>query len=152
MYTDIHHLFATDTKVNSMRGNNPYGNVGTASWTSTNGSKLGSASDTLGYTGTVFEPIDEFKGDFARGYLYMATRYEDVISGWSTNSDNANAVLDGSADKVYEDWMLAMLKEWHESDPVSQKEIDRNEAAYLFQGNRNPFIDNPGYVELIWGD
>ena len=152
MYTDIHHLFSTDGYVNGKRSNNPFGEVGTVSWTSDNGSLLGSGSDTLGYTSTVFEPIDEFKGDFARAYFYMATRYEDVISTWSAYSDNANAVLDGSADKVYEDWTLTMLKEWHKNDPVSQKEIDRNEAAYLFQGNRNPFIDNSDYVTEIWGD
>lgn len=152
MYTDIHHLFATDGYVNGKRSNYPYGVVGTSTFVSDNGSKLGSASSDLGYTGTVFEPIDEFKGDFARAYFYMATRYEDVISTWEVNSDSAAAVLDSTSDYVYEEWVITMLKSWHEIDPVSQKEIDRNQAAYEFQGNRNPFIDHPEYVSEIWAD
>jgi len=152
MYTDIHHIFATDGYVNGRRSNYPYGEVDTSTFVSDNGSKLGSATSSLGYTGTVFEPIDEFKGDFARAYFYMATRYEDIISTWENNSDNADAVLDGTSDYVYEEWVITMLKEWNENDPVSQKELDRNEAAYEFQGNRNPFIDHPEYINQIWAD
>ena len=152
MYTDIHHLFATDGYVNGQRSNYPYGVVGTSTFVSDNGSKVGSASSDLGYSGTVFEPIDEFKGDFARAYFYMATRYEDIISTWEVNSDSAAAVLDSSSDYVFEEWVITMLKTWSENDPVSQKELDRNEAAYEFQGNRNPFIDHPEYVNEIWAD
>ncbi|MEG3753217.1 endonuclease [Psychromonas arctica] len=152
MYTDIHHIFATDGYVNGQRSSYPFGIVGTTSYVSDNGSKVGSASSDLGYSGTVFEPIDEFKGDFARAYFYMATRYEDIISTWEVNSDNAAAVLDSSSDYVYEEWVITLLKQWNESDPVSQKELDRNEAAYEFQGNRNPFIDHPEYVSEIWAD
>ena len=152
MYTDIHHLFATDGYVNGKRSNYPYGVVGTSTFVSDNGSKVGSASSDLGYSGTVFEPIDEFKGDFARAYFYMATRYEDIISTWEVNSDSAAAVLDSSSDYVFEEWVITMLKTWNENDPVSQKELDRNEAAYEFQGNRNPFIDHPEYVNEIWAD
>ncbi len=146
MYTDIHHLYPTDGKVNGVRANYPFGEVGAATYTSSNGSMLGTAADNLGYSGTVFEPIDEFKGDLARSYFYMATRYEDVISSWSSD------VLDGSSDQVYKTWYLDLMLAWHEADPVSQKEIDRNEAAYAFQGNRNPFVDHPEYVSCIWGD
>lgn len=152
MYSDIFHLVPTDGKVNGQRGNHPYGEVGTASWTSINGSKLGSAEDGLGYSGTVFEPIDEYKGDFARNYFYMATRYEDIIGSWQTNSDNADAILDGSSDKVYEDWYLALMIKWHTEDPVSTKEQERNDAVSIVQGNRNPFIDHPEWVGSIWGD
>lgn len=152
MYTDIHHLFATDGYVNGKRSNYPYGIVGTSTFVSDNGSKVGAASSDLGYSGTVFEPIDEFKGDFARAYFYMATRYEDIISTWEVNSDSAAAVLDSSSDYVFEEWVITMLKSWNEIDPVSQKELDRNEAAYEFQGNRNPFIDHPEYVNEIWAD
>ncbi|MDA7746067.1 endonuclease, partial [Psychromonas sp.] len=152
MYTDIHHVYVTDGYVNNRRNNYPYGEVGTSTWVSENGSLLGSSTDSLGYTGTVFEPIDEFKGDFARTYFYMATRYEDIISTWETNYESGAAVLDSTSDYVYEQWVITMLKTWHENDPVSQKEIDRNEAAYEFQGNRNPFIDHPEYVNQIWVD
>lgn len=152
MNTDIHHVFPTDGKVNSYRSSYPYGEVGSASYSSENGSLLGSATSSLGYSGTVFEPIDEFKGDVARAYFYMATRYENVVDDWESNSTYSDAMLDGSSDQVFEDWALEMLKDWHESDPVSQKEIDRNESAYSFQGNRNPFIDHPEYVSDIWGN
>jgi endonuclease I len=152
MNSDVHHIYATDGYVNSKRSGFPYGEVATASFTSTNNSKLGSATSTLGYNGTVFEPIDEFKGDLARAYFYMATRYENVISSWQNNSVYGDAILDGSSNQVFELWQLEMLIRWHANDPVSQKEIDRNEAAFGHQGNRNPFVDHPEYIDNIWGN
>ena len=151
MNSDVHHVFPTDGKVNAMRGSYPYGTVGNASSTSQNGSKLGAADSALGYSGTVFEPIDEFKGDVARALFYMATRYQDVIGNWQNNTSYSDAVLDGSSDQVFEGWFLTLLLAWHSADPVSQKERDRNAAAYSFQGNRNPFVDHPEYVSEIWG-
>jgi endonuclease I len=140
MYTDLFHLVPTDGYVNGQRGNYPYGEVANASWTSTNGSKRGACSYP-GYTGTVFEPIDEYKGDFARGYFYMLTRYMNLINGW--NSD----MLSGDD---FSDWARTMLLEWAANDTVSQKEIDRNNEIYAIQENRNPFIDHPEYAQLIW--
>gem|GEM_PF-642320 len=146
MVTDMFHIYLTDGYVNSKRSNYPFGEVTAATWTSQNGSKLGPCAYP-GYTGTVFEPLDEFKGDFARSYFYMATCYENVISGWP-GSD----MLDGSSDKVFTDWALNMLIDWHGADPVSQKEIDRNNIIYNdIQHNRNPFIDHPEFVNYIWG-
>ncbi|MBE3674747.1 endonuclease [Pseudoalteromonas distincta] len=150
MNSDVHHIYATDGYVNSKRSNFPFGEVASASFTSTNGSKLGSAASSLNYSGTVFEPIDEFKGDFARAYFYMATRYENVIGTWQTKTTSSNAVLNGSSNQVFESWVVAMLLDWHNSDPVSQMELDRNQAAFEFQGNRNPYIDHPEFVEMIW--
>ncbi len=150
MTTDPFHIVPSDGYVNGKRNNYPYGEVGSATFTSTNGSKLG-ASNYPGYSGTVFEPIDAYKGDFARGYFYMATRYENLIAGWEGNNTNGNAMLNGTPDQVYEDWALEMLIAWHKADPVTQKEIDRNDAIYSYQGNRNPFIDHPEYVTAIWG-
>ncbi|NMP03556.1 endonuclease I [Pseudoalteromonas arctica] len=150
MNSDVHHIYATDGYVNSKRSNFPFGEVASASFTSTNGSKLGSAANSLNYSGTVFEPIDEFKGDFARAYFYMATRYENVIGTWQTKTTSSNAVLNGSSNQVFESWVVAMLLNWHNSDPVSQMELDRNQAAFEFQGNRNPYIDHPEFVEMIW--
>ncbi len=152
MNTDIHHIFATDGKVNSYRSNYPFGTVGSASFTSRNGSQLGFSDAGLGYSGTVFEPIDEFKGDLARAYFYMATRYQNEIGNWEKNTTNSDAVLNGTSDQVFENWLLVTLKKWHGDDPVSQKEIDRNDAAYAFQNNRNPFVDHPEFVTMIWGD
>jgi endonuclease I len=142
MYTDLFHLVPTDGYVNSKRSNYPYGEVGSASWTSMNGSKLGSCS-TSGYSGTVFEPRDDFKGDFARNYFYMSTRYYNEDSGWP-----GSGMVTGSQLKP---WAKVMLLRWAQDDPVSQKEIDRNNAVYAIQHNRNPFIDHPEYANNIWG-
>ncbi|HEQ3585644.1 endonuclease [Vibrio harveyi] len=152
MNSDGHHLFATDGYVNAKRSNWPFGEVGSSTYVSNNGSKLGSASASLGYSGTVFEPIDEFKGDFARAYFYMATRYENVIGNWEKNSSSSDAVLNGTSTTVFEPWMLNMLKRWHKNDPVSAKEINRNQQVFDFQGNRNPYIDHPEFVEMVWGN
>ncbi len=148
MNTDIHHVVPTDGKVNNERGNLPYGKVGTPNYTSQNGSKRGN-SVSPGFTGTVFEPIDTFKGDFARMQLYMAVRYENLIAGWQ-NLSTANDVLNGTSYQVFDDWHLKMLYDWHIQDPVSAKEIARNNAVFAIQGNRNPFIDSPQYVLKIW--
>lgn len=141
MYSDMFQLVPTDGYVNNKRSNYPYGKVGSATWTSTNGSKLGNCV-TSGYSGTVFEPIDAYKGDFARNYFYMATRYYNEDSGWP-----GSAMFNGSQPKP---WAVALLLQWHQADPVSQKEIDRNNAIYNIQLNRNPFIDHPEYAVNIW--
>lgn len=145
MVSDIHHIVPTDGKVNGNRSNFPFGKVGSANFVSANGSKRGTSASP-NYSGTVFEPIDEFKGDVARMILYFATRYESKLSTFSDNDILTNTAFPG-----VEAWELAVLKEWHTNDPVSQREIDRNNAAYTYQGNRNPFIDHPEYVALIWG-
>jgi endonuclease I len=150
IYSDLFHVIPTDGKVNNIRDNEPYGEVGTATYTSTNGSKLGN-NTYPGYTGTVFEPADEYKGDFARNYFYMATRYENVIAGWYDNTPEGNAVLQNNSFPVFENWFLNMLGEWHVADPVSLKETNRNDAVYDIQTNRNPFIDHPEFIYEIWG-
>ncbi len=144
MKSDIHFVVPSDGYVNNRRSSYPFGEVNNPSWVSENGSKLGS-NVSGGYTGTVFEPIDAFKGDIARMIFYVATRYEDQIGEWN-NFD----MFDGSQHKVFTDWALELLMQWHQNDPVSQREIDRNEAAYNYQGNANPFIDHPEWVEMIW--
>lgn len=141
MRTDLFHIYPTDGWVNQKRGNFAYGKVGSADWTSQNGSKVG-LSVTPGYTGTVFEPIDEYKGDFARTYFYMMTRYYGAMSGW-----NSPMMSDGDLAP----WAMAMLVAWHDQDPVSPKETARNNAVYALQHNRNPYIDRPEWVHAIWG-
>ena len=146
MYTDLFHLYPTDGYVNGRRGNHPFGEVGISSWTSQNGSKLGK-NTTNGYTGTVFEPIDAYKGDFARSYFYMATRYEDKIANWTSD------MLSKDKYPAYKQWAVDLLLKWHREDPVSTKEINRNNVIYTsYQYNRNPFIDYPELVEYIWGN
>ena len=156
MQGDAHQLLPTDGRVNGFRSNFPMGRVDDNNLISQsgisnptqNGSKLGenlNSGYSAGYSGTVFEPIDEFKGDLARIYFYFATRYENQISNWS-----AYAMFNGSSDQVFETAFLNILLEWHDMDPVSTKEINRNNAIYNHQGNRNPFVDNPSYVTTIW--
>jgi len=140
---DLHHVFPTDGFVNAQRGNYPFGEVNTPSWTSQNGSKLGTCKSSLGYSGTVFEPIDEYKGDFARALMYMSVRYYGEDDDWGTSGmTNKSEILP---------WAMTMLLRWNDEDPVSQKEIDRNNVIYNeYQHNRNPFIDHPEYARMIW--
>jgi len=138
MVYDIYHVVPTDGYVNGRRSNYPFGEVGTATYTSENGSKLGT-SNVSGITGTVFEPIDEYKGDFARIYFYMATCYYSRVGSWS------GGVFKGSYPYLNDSYFQLYLK-WALEDPVSEKEIQRNEGGFDFQGNRNPYVDHPSYL------
>lgn len=149
MYTDVHHIFPSDKVVNSQRGNFPFGEVGDVQWLSLNGSLLGVNSFGSEYTGAVFEPIDAYKGDFARAWFYFVTRYQHRLLGWSDDY-MVNLVLNGNDWPVFKPWLLEMLLEWHRHDPVSQKEIIRNDAIALYQGNRNPYIDHPELVDQVF--
>lgn len=149
MYSDYHHIFPTDGYVNGKRSNYKYGEVSSASWTSQNGSKLGTSA-IAGIGGPVFEPIDEYKGDVARAYLYMVTRYENLLATWNGYATEGTETLDGTMFPAVEVPYLRLMIKWHNQDPPSQKEKDRNNGAYSFQGNRNPFVDHPEYVAAIW--
>lgn len=144
MYADAHFIPPVDGYVNGMRSDNPHGKVASATWTSLNGSKRGTSA-VSGYTGTVFEPLDDFKGDIARMYFYFATRYENTVSSYSY------AMFNGTSNQVFTTAFRDMLVQWHNQDPVSAREIARNNAIYARQGNRNPYIDHPEYVGMIWG-
>lgn len=139
--TDLHHVYPTDGYVNNRRSNYAFGEVANASWTSQNGSKLGE-NTVSGYNGTVFEPIDEYKGDIARALMYVSVRYYTEDNSWN-NSDMTNK-------SVLKDWAVAMLLRWHGEDPVDDKEINRNNAVYNIQNNRNPFVDYPEFANMIW--
>ena len=139
--TDLNHVLPTDGFVNGKRSNYAFGEVRNATWTSRNGSKLGSSA-VSGFNGTVFEPIDEYKGDIARALMYVSVRYYTEDSSW----DNS----DMTTKSVIKDWAMTMLLRWHEEDPVSQKEINRNNAVYNIQHNRNPFVDYPEFANKIW--
>lgn len=149
-YTDLFHLYPTDGYVNGMRGNLPFGNVKNATKQSANGfSKIGPNANA-GYSGTVFEPADEYKGDFARTYFYMATAYEKYFADWA--GKEGGIMLAGNAWPGFKQWAVEMLLKWAKDDPVSEKERARNEAVYGIQHNRNPYIDYPGLERYIWGD
>lgn len=143
MRSDIFQVYPTDGWVNNKRANFPYGKVTNPTWTSQNGSKLGPNAYAGAPSGSAFEPIDSFKGDLARTYFYMATRYYTEDAGWS-NWEMANGA-------ELKPWAAEMLLEWHHNDPVSKKELDRNNAVYNIQQNRNPFIDYPQFADCIWG-
>jgi endonuclease I len=149
MYADLHHIVPVDGWTNSKRANYPFSQVGSVQWTSFNGSKLGT-SNYPGYSGIAFEPIDEYKGDFARMVFYMVTRYENLLSSWALN-DHASSVLDGQAWPAFNQWAVNLYLKWHEEDPVSPKEVARNDSIYKIQNNRNPFIDKPFFARQIWG-
>lgn len=122
--SDLHHLFPTDSKLNSIRGNNPFGNV-IHERESLKCQKSKFGTNDAGQT--VFEPPTNHKGNVARALFYFSVRYSLRI------------------DPVQE----AALREWHELDPVDEEELIRNEEIEDMQGNINPFIENPEYVDLI---
>lgn len=140
-YTDLFHIYPTDGWVNNKRGDYPYGEVSNPTYTSLNGGKLGPNTST-GYNLTVFEPVNEYKGDLARGYFYMSTRYMNEDSAWGSSDAVAKSIL--------KPWAVCLLLKWHKQDPVSAKEINRNNAVYKIQHNRNPFIDHPEWADSVF--
>lgn len=150
MYSEAFHIYPTDGKVNGQRSNFPYGECANGTTLPSNGSvkalgRLGSCTFP-GYSGTVFEPDNQYKGDFARSYFYMAAAYNDKIAGWNSK------MLAGNSYPAFSSWAINLLLKWHREDPVSQKELDRQEVVYGAQHNRNPFIDHPELAEYIWGN
>jgi endonuclease I len=149
-YTDLFHLYPSDGPANQAKSNYPLGTVNI-------GERLKFDNDVtlVGYPVAgqgggaqyVFEPDDEYKGDFARTYFYMVTCYQDLQ--WNTSY---LWMLQRNTYPTLTSWAVNLLLKWHREDPVSQKETDRNEAVYGYQGNRNPFIDFPDLAEYIWGD
>lgn len=144
MVSDAFHVYPTDGKVNGQRSNYPFGECASGSTLSGGKGKLGQ-STFAGYSGTVFEPVDEYKGDFARTYFYFATRYQNIMTSIGGDS------FDNTTYPSLSSWSIALFLKWHRQDPVSQKERDRCNAVEVYQKNRNPFIDYPELAEHIWG-
>ena len=165
MGADLFHLVPTDKIVNGKRGNDAFGEVASATYTYDN-SKLGSAKNvtitntvlgssftTSSVPGTVFEPDDEYKGDFARGYFGTMIKWTTAYT--MSSGDGAwffNNTYDEAGHFGLANYGIALLMKWHRQDPVSQKEIDRNNGIQATQGNRNPFIDYPCLAEYLWGN
>lgn len=151
--SDLFHIYPTDGHVNNIRGNYAYGEVASAKTTTKNGSKLGTSAIS-GISEEVFEPVDEYKGDLARGFF-------GTLIHWA---ENYSFRQESSAKFVFSDdytsaggygltkYGIEVLMKWHRQDPVSQKEIDRNDGIEATQGNRNPFIDYPYLAEYFWGE
>lgn len=132
--SDLHHLHAADTHTNEMRGSNPYGDVVKVQWSVGEGARQAKLGvDALGQT--VFEPRADVKGDVARGLLYFYTRY--------SQSRTNDFTLENFRRE------LPTLLRWNREDPVSDLERKRNDAVQTVQGNRNPYIDHPEYVDGV---
>lgn len=162
MYSDMNFIIPVDAYINQRRNNYPYG-IGnnTNHYIFTNTSRMSNAAiPNYPYAGRVYEPINEFKGDIARTLLYFAVRYEGKLGSFNTAyTTSANITpatdqcpLDGTEERAIDLPYVAMLKQWSTADPVSQREIDRNNAIYAIQKNRNPFIDHPEWIDLIWSE
>ena len=173
--SDIFHIYPTSYGMNSRRGNRPYGEVAKADFTSGNGTQYGApvatlsvensvagvyVEGTINMSTNVLEPANEYKGDIARSYFGTMVKW---AGEWTFNRvDLGRVIFDATIDKDTHygpennygltDYGLAMLLKWHRQDPVSQKEVDRNNGIQMTQGNRNPFIDYPYLVEYIWGE
>lgn len=148
-YIDLNHLYPADGPANQAKSNYPLGEVNTSQKIMyDNGVVL--VGYPVSYQGGgaayVFEPNDEYKGDFARTYFYMVTCYQDYK--WASNY---SWMVQNGAYPTLTTWAVELLLRWAEEDPVSQKELDRNEEVYRIQNNRNPFIDYPLLAEYIWG-
>ena len=144
-YTDLNHLYPSDGDANLAKSNYPLGEVSTTRFD--NGvSKVGSPVEGQGGGSTVvFEPDPRYKGDFARTYFYMAACYQDYTWKYKYMYSEDNWL-------TLTPWSIDLLLRWAREDPVSDKEVARNDAVYRCQNNRNPFIDNPELMEYIWGD
>ena len=146
---DLNHLYPSDGSYNNYKSNNPLGVV-TGTLAHTNGvSKIGIGTYS-GYSGTVFEPADQYKGDFARSYFYIATAYQHYLYKWDQTADGN--MMEGNTYPTLKPWAIELLLQWSRQDPVSDKERSRVENVFAVQKNRNPFIDYPQLVEYIWGN
>ncbi|MDE6295688.1 MAG: endonuclease [Muribaculaceae bacterium] len=145
-YCDIINLNPSDETANSKKSNYPLGEVRDAIWTNGVSTVGRPVSGQGGGSSFVFEPADEYKGDFARQYLYMVTVYDDI--NWQAKY---NWMYDTSTILFLKPWASELLLKWNEQDPVDNKERKRNDAVYKVQGNRNPFVDLPQLAEYIWG-
>ena len=159
---DIFHLVPTDGKINGVRSNDEFGEVnGGEDW---NGNKSGSAAswstdkktiasaagEVVSGSGNVFEPLDKYKGDFARGYMGTIVKWQ--LSNMTSGNNFFSGIYDAAHYFGFTKKAVVLMMKWHREDPVSQKEIDRNNGIQKTQGNRNPFIDYPYLAEYIWGE
>ena len=173
--SDIFHIYPTAYGMNSRRGNRPYGEVSQSNYTSGNGSKYGTSVSSVSVANSVagtyvegsinmstnvFEPADEYKGDIARSYFGTMVKW---AGEWAFNkAEEGRVIFDATIDADthygpennygFTDYGLALMLSWHRQDPVSKKEVDRNNGIQKTQGNRNPFIDYPYLAEFIWGE
>ena len=142
-YKDLYNLMPCESRINSTKNNYPMGTVVNGDrgngWT-----KVGKGNDGKWY----WEPANPWKGDFARGYMYMATTYQNY--NWS--GDKAHQILQQGAYPTLQPWAYQLFIQWAKGDKPDALEIKRNEDVYKIQGNRNPYVDFPNLMEYVWGD
>ena len=167
-FADLFIVRPTDYRINSRRASYPYATVSAPTYQFPVAGtypgypmppnpvldKLGPSSASGVSIPIAWEPADAVKGDLARAYFYVLTRYENDLNGWVTanNGSGIEKVVD-VLNSVYPSFhlpYLAMMYNWHQADPVDAKEINRNDLVYTQQGNRNPYIDHPEYVAQVW--
>lgn len=147
-YKDLHHLNPSDGSANLRKSSYPMAVIDDLVTYDNGVIKVGK-STMRGTLIAAWEPADEYKGDFSRAYMYMVTAYEDYAPLWQGDSETQ---LDNNTYPVFEKWTTDLLLKWSRQDPVSQKEIDRNNEVFKIQGNRNPYIDYPQMSEYVWGN
>ena len=145
---DLYILNPADGQANGQKSNYPPGHV-VAGDKFDNGSFRMDSNKKSQYGWMCFEPAEAYRGDFARTYFYAVTAYADLPFG-AGNREYQRYLCD-STYLVFKPWLVDVLLDWHRNDPVSRKEIERADAIYQIQGNRNPYIDYPELVEYIWG-
>ncbi len=143
-YCDLHHLNPSDQDANSRKSNYPLGELTSVSWD--NGVTFVGKANIDGSSQNAYEPCDEYKGDFARVFMYMFTCYQDLT--WEYTWMN----YEKSTYPTLKPWAVELLLKWHRQDPVSEKEVNRNNAVQKVQGNRNPYVDYPQLADYVWGD
>ena len=149
-YCDLFNLYPADGSANGRKSNNPIGIVdGTVAFDN-DVTKVGKSSsyraDSLI---TAWEPADEWKGDFARTYFYMATTYQHMTDEWTTTE--GLLTVDPEAWTTMRPWVYELMLSWAAADPVDDIERTRNEAICGIQGNRNPYVDYPELADYVWG-
>lgn len=145
-YRDLYNLMPCEQKINSSKSNYGMGVVTNAS--ADNGCTKVGQGKVNGSTVKLWEPADKWKGDFARGYMYMATAYQNL----TYSNDQAQISLTTGAYPTLKPWASSLYIQWADEDAVDEEEIARNQAVAEIQGNRNPFVDFPNLMHYIWGD
>ena len=146
-YCDLFHLVPGDYSANRSKSNHAPGIPSDSTFN--NGSFVTGSGEAYGLT-RVFCPADEYKGDFARAYFYIAACYGDSLEWLSTGEPAVAMTNEGWQE--FRPWLRDLLLSWHRMDPVSEKELARAIEVNKIQGNRNPFIDYPELAEYIWGN
>ena len=142
-YKDLYNLMPCKKEINTTKSNYPMGIV--VSGDKGNGwTKVGEGTDGKKY----WEPAAPWKGDFARGYMYMATAYQD----YNWKGDQAHQILQQGAYPTLKEWAYKLYIQWAKADKPNALEIKRNNEVAKIQGNRNPYVDFPNLMEYVWGD